>query len=115
MFLPPHAIYREQLAPLYHGHALWEPDSGNLYAHVSVGDVGYVSEGRFFRMFNVLLEWNHPSHLNYVLCVPEPYSRIELGQFVNVRESRFSIGDYYSRHVTRERRNNPIISGPENS
>lgn len=110
---PPHVVYREQLASLYHGHALWQPDSTNLYEQVSVGDVGYVKEGCFFRLFDVLLEWNHPS--NYVLCEPEPYSRMELGRFGNIRESRFSSGDYYSRHVTRERMNNPIITGPEDS
>ena len=45
---------------------------------VSVGDVGYVREGCFFRMFNVPLEWNDP--LNYTLCELEPYSRLDLGQ-----------------------------------
>jgi hypothetical protein len=98
MPLPPYNVYREQLTSLFHGHALWEPDPTNLYAQVSVGDVGYVKEGCFFRMFNVLLEWNDP--LNYTLCEPEPYSRLDLGQFVNVRESRFNRGDSYSRCVT---------------
>jgi hypothetical protein len=105
-------IYREQLTSLFHGHALWQPD-GPDPTGVSVGDVGYVREGRFFRMFNVLLEWNDP--LNYSLCEPEPYTRLDLGPFVNIRELRFSKGDHYSPHVTpfRETINNPMAAGPD--
>jgi hypothetical protein len=97
MPLPPYDVYREQLTSLFHGHALWEPDPANLYQQISVGDVGYVSNGCFIRMFNVLLDWNDPS--NRTLCQPEPYARLELGEFINIRESRFSKGDYYSRYV----------------
>jgi hypothetical protein len=93
----PYNIYREQLTSLFHGHALWQPD-GPDPTGVSVGDVGYVREGRFFRMFNVLLEWNDPS--NYSLCEPEPYDPLVLGQHVSIRESEFPKGGHYSRHVT---------------
>lgn len=112
MPLPPYNVYREQLTSLFHGHALWEPDPTNLYAQVSVGDVGYVREGCFFRMFNVLLDWNDPS--NYTLCEPEPYTRLDLGPFVNVRESRFSRGEYYSRNVTSfQESTNTMAAGPD--
>lgn len=94
----PHDVYREQLTSLFQGHALWEPDPNDLYKEVSVGDVGYIREGYFFRMFNVLFEWNHPS--NYTLCEPEPYSRLDLGPFNNICELKFSRGDYRSRFVT---------------
>ena len=99
MSSPPYDVYREQLSSLYHGHALWDPDPTNLYASVSIGDVGYVREGCFFRIFNVLLDWDDPS--NYTLCEPEPYTRLDMGPFINVRETRFPKGDYYSRYVTR--------------
>ncbi len=95
---PHYSVYREQLTSLYHGHALWEPDPGNIYERVSVGDVGYVREGYFFRMFNVRLPWNHPS--NRVLGEPDPYEPVDLGPFVNIRESRLGRGDYYSRYVS---------------
>ena len=39
------------------GHALWEPDPANISTAVEVGDVGYICEGRFRRLFNALLEW----------------------------------------------------------
>ena len=98
MLSPPYCVYREQLTSLFHGHALWEPDPTGLYAEVSIGDVGYVKEGCFIRMFNVLLEWNDP--LNYSLCEPEQYEPLDLGPFSNTCESKFVKGDYYSRYVT---------------
>ena len=66
-----HDIFREQLAikfPAY-GHALWEPSPGSLYDALQVGDVGHTREGRFQRLFNILLPANDPSHQNY--GVPE--------------------------------------------
>lgn len=112
MPLPPYNVYREQLTSLFHGHALWDPDPSNIYPQVSVGDVGYVKEGCFFRMFNVLLEWDDPS--NYTFCEPEPYTRLDLGQFVNVRESRFNKGDYYSRFVACHREDTNVMAvGPD--
>ena len=50
--------YREQLAityPLF-GYALWEP------TFVDLGDVGYIRQGKFHRLFNALLPADHPSH-----------------------------------------------------
>ena len=55
-------IFRDQLAIRYpgYGHALWEPSPGDHV--VGVGDVGYIYEGRFHRLFNILLPADHPSH-----------------------------------------------------
>jgi hypothetical protein len=101
--LPPFCIYRDQLSSLYHGLALWDPDPANLYPSVSVGDVGYVKEGHFVRMFNVLLPWDDPS--NRTCCVPEPYDPVNLGPFINIRESVFDGGDYRSRSVAAQEQN----------
>ncbi|KAF8260476.1 hypothetical protein EI94DRAFT_1748313 [Lactarius quietus] len=100
---PHYSVYREQLTSLYHGHALWDPDPANLYDMVSVGDVGYVREGYFFRMFNVLLKSDHPS--NRIIGEPDPYEPVDLGPFVNVRVSRLSRGDYHSRYVSTQEHN----------
>jgi len=96
-------VYREQLTSLYHGHALWDPDPANLYEKVSVGDVGYVREGYFFRMFNVLLKSDDPS--NRIIGEPDPYEPVDLGPFVNVRVSRLSRGEYHSRYVSTQEHN----------
>lgn len=63
-------------------------------------------------MFNVLLEWNDPS--NYTLCEPEPYTHLDLGPFVNVRESRFTRGEYSSRNVTSfQEQTSTFAAGPD--
>jgi hypothetical protein len=56
-------VYREQLAVTYpaFGHALWEPCPGGQYP-VEVGDVGYIHQGKFHRLFNALLPADHPFH-----------------------------------------------------
>jgi len=94
----PFSIYREQLYHLHQGHALWNP---NTYDQVSIGDVGFVREGQFYRMFNVILPWNDP--LNSRFGEPEPYAALSLntGQF-QVRESVLCKGDYSSGFQTKE-------------
>ena len=106
MLLRPPDVFRDQLKSLYHGHALWMPDPDNLYERVSIGDVGYMKEGYFVRMFNVLLDWSNP--LNCRLydsesnseSQPENYVRLDMGPFYNIRQLGFSKGDYHSRFVT---------------
>ena len=105
MLLPPPDVLREHLTSLFHGHALWMPDPANLYERVSIGDVGYVKDGYFVRMFNVLLDWSN--QLNHTLRDPEPnpesqpenYVCLEMGRFNNIRQTTLSKGDYYSRFV----------------
>ena len=58
----PSHIYQEQLSSIYHGLALWKPNPEGLYGRVSIGDVGYVNEGAFIRMFNVTLPWDDVSN-----------------------------------------------------
>ena len=57
-------IYRHHLAIKYpaYGHALWEPRRSDQYPAVAVGDVGFIREGQFHRLFNVLLSPEDPSH-----------------------------------------------------
>jgi hypothetical protein len=100
MLLPPFTVYNQQLSSLCHGHALWEPDPGLLYDHVSIGDVGYIRNGCFVRMLNVLLPWNHP--LNGKLGKLEPYDcmGVDDDPFINTRTSTFGKITYYSRYVT---------------
>ena len=59
------SIFRAELANWYptHGHALWNPDPGELYKAVEVGDVGFIhkSSGFFYRLFNALDPGHPPS------------------------------------------------------
>jgi hypothetical protein len=70
-------IFRDQLAIRFpgYGHALWDPTPGTLYDVASVGDVGYISQGRFNRLFNILLPADDPSHENF--GVPDNHEQFQ--------------------------------------
>ena len=87
--------YRDQLASLYHGHALWEPDPARLYDRVRVGDIGYVKRGRFFRMFNILLQANDPAQVH---GVPEGFVQLNMENICTLRLN-LPQGDYCSNAV----------------
>jgi hypothetical protein len=94
----PWNLYREQLSSLYHGVALWEPRPVNaLYDTVSIGDVGYINEGRFYRMFNVTLPWDHPS--NTRLGKPDHYEPLDW-EPSNIHEATLGKGDYHTPNVS---------------
>jgi hypothetical protein len=99
----PFNIYREQLSSLYHGLALWNPKPvKNLHkqpGHVSIGDVGYLDNGAFMRMFNVTLPWDDPS--NKLIEKPEKYERIKPRYFGNVRDDEIREGEHPTPHVSR--------------
>jgi hypothetical protein len=100
---PPFTVYRDQLSTPSHGLALWNPipnPPGMIYDNVSIGDVGYLHEGTFIRMFNVTLPWNHPS--NTLLITPEPYDPLVLGPFTNTIETNFDEVVHISPFVTAE-------------
>ena len=69
-----------------------------FYNRVSIGDVGYLNEGTFIRMFNVILPWDHPS--NRSLGNPEPYNPLDCGPFADTIDVPFDKVDHYSRFVT---------------
>ncbi|KAF8265480.1 hypothetical protein EI94DRAFT_1588721 [Lactarius quietus] len=60
-------IFRDQLAIRFpgYGHALWEPSPGDPNDVVGVGDVGYINQGKFHRLFNIMLPADHPSHESF--------------------------------------------------
>ena len=101
----PFNVYREQLTSKYHGLALWNPKPvKGLYdhcGHVSIGDVGYLCDGDFVRMFNVTLPWDDPS--NDKFGKPEKYEVLKLD---HIRENEFCPADYHSPLVSKEENTN---------
>jgi hypothetical protein len=100
--LPPiHKIYQDQLTTQSHGLALWNPNPPKeIYDKVSIGDVGYLQEGSFIRMFNVMLPWTHES--NRTLGQPEPYKSLDCGPFANTIKRQFDRVKHCSRYVSAE-------------
>ncbi|KAN0123779.1 hypothetical protein V8E52_002269 [Russula decolorans] len=108
---PPFNIYREQLWPLCHGFALWKPNPvEGIYNQVSIGDVGYIYEGGFIRMFNVTLPCDDES--NKTLGEPCRYDPLSSDSFA-IRRETFGKVDYYSRRVSREEIVNTQAASPD--
>ncbi|RPD68418.1 hypothetical protein L226DRAFT_548538 [Lentinus tigrinus ALCF2SS1-7] len=61
-------IYAKELWPLRYGHPLWYPEPCPDFGEVRIGDVGYLREGNFTRLFNAMHGADHP--LNVVRGVP---------------------------------------------
>jgi hypothetical protein len=94
-------VFREEIAkkhPAY-GHALWVPSPGELYSTVEVGDVGFIREGKFHRLFNVLLPKGHPSHENF--DVPEGHEPLELKTKTHIYSNTLDANNFLSRGITR--------------
>ena len=95
----PSDVYREQLLTQYHEIALWEPSPiRSLYDQVTIGDVGYINDGFFHRMFNVTLPWDDPS--NNRLGKPDHYKPLNWRPFSNIRKKTFAKDEYYSGNVS---------------
>ena len=95
-------IFRDQLAIRFPalGHALWEPSLGYLYRVVGVGDVGYICEGRFHRLFNILLPADDPSHAN--IGVPDNHEPFEPKVLEHIRTGVLRLDNFCSAGVTLE-------------
>ena len=98
---PPFNVYRDQLSSLNYGLALWNPSPLKpIYDHVSIGDVGYVREGLFIRLFNVVLPWDHKS--NTAMGQPEPYESLDCGQYSQNLQGPLRQQQHFSRNVSTE-------------
>ena len=68
--------YASALITKGHGHPLWEPDPGD-YPGVELGDVGFIDEGGFIRLFNASAGNDDPrNHFG----LPQGHSRLLTGR-----------------------------------
>ena len=95
-----HDIFRHHLLKKFptYGHALWDPNPGKLYPAVEVGDVGFIREGKFHRLFNVLLPANHPSHTN--IGVPKYHEQLNPRMVDHTDTGTLAPHYFYSAGVT---------------
>ena len=50
---PPSDVYAASLLPVGEGYALWYPEPHDSTGEPQIGDVGYVRQGAFIRLFNI--------------------------------------------------------------
>ncbi|KAJ7185557.1 hypothetical protein C8R46DRAFT_982226 [Mycena filopes] len=82
---PAHQIYSSQLSQLRHGYPLWCPEPC-LYDRVKPGDVGYLRDGYFHRLFNATLPADDPEQ---TLGVPPLFQPLELSPSLLYHNNKF--------------------------
>ena len=94
---PPSNVYRD--VPLLCITGLHYGVHKTIYNHVSIGNVGYVREGAFIRMFNVIPPWIHES--NRKPGESETYESMDCGPFTNTIEVLpLRKQEHHPRHVS---------------
>ena len=87
----PHNVYAKQLLTMRQGYPLWHPEIERDHGlEVQVGDVGYLHEGAFIRIFNALLPGDHEDHKTFGVPhghEPFPINRFLWREHTNVIES----------------------------
>ncbi|CCM00749.1 uncharacterized protein FIBRA_02789 [Fibroporia radiculosa] len=98
MTSPAHSIYAEELFKLGHGYPLWFPDCRRETNGVMIGDIGYIDQGSFHRLFNATLDKSNPIN---ALGVPEDFQVFaELGDVATVcTPDALPRGPLYSRTI----------------
>ena len=96
--------FREELAIQYPtlGRPLWEPDPGGLYDAVQVGDVGFIRDGYFYRLFNALPPRDRPSDHppESEADFPDYLQRLQPKTPNHIRAIRDHSKDFRSKNVT---------------
>ncbi|KAH9839012.1 uncharacterized protein C8Q71DRAFT_855664 [Rhodofomes roseus] len=91
-------VYAQELLPLGHGYPLWDPRPDETAGEIEIGDVGYIEDGRFRRLFNPTLPRDDPA--NCAWGVPKDFRPLEIGNLIT--EEQRTLGDdiLSCRHVT---------------
>ena len=74
-------IYAKQLLAMRQGYPLWHPEiERERGLEIKVGDVGYLHEGAFIRIFNATLPDDHEDHKMF--GVPHGHKPFRVNQFL---------------------------------
>lgn len=89
-------VFRDELAITYPGlgYAMWAPQPATDEPPVEIGDVGFVWDGNFIRLFNALLPGDHPSHARF--GVPENYEPLQLREQDHIDRGTLAPGVFSS-------------------
>ena len=85
---------------------------GIFYDRVSIGDVGYVSEGAFICMSDVRLPWDDES--NRTFDIPNCDDPLGFGHLSTIRRETFDEVDHYFHCISRDENANYVqAASPE--
>ena len=101
-----HETFREELAIKYpaFGYALWEPGTRGRYNAVEVGDVGFIREGYFHRLFNVLNSVSGDGSSDRSLRVPGKNELLHIKVDNHIGKSIEGYREFLSKNVRVESR-----------
>ncbi|CCM03868.1 uncharacterized protein FIBRA_06019 [Fibroporia radiculosa] len=88
-------VYAEQLSRIGYGYPLWDPEPTE-YGEVIIGDVGFVSEGAFYRLFNATRPADDTSQK---LRVPDGYRPLPSESYAPKKRS-IAPGHLHSQTLT---------------
>lgn len=103
--------YAEQLLRRGHGYPMWFPEpSVNGLGDILIGDVGYIFDGSFVRLFSATLPAEHPINKN---GVPDSFKLLQLGSGALVRKAYAYLqpGAICSRSVRRVEASLQVAAG----
>lgn len=94
----PADIYAEQLIPLGYGYPLWQPEP-TKHGEVLIGDVGFTTEGRFYRLFNAMRSRDDPVNAR---GVPEEFEVLAVDdqELFHANEEFLPAGPLHTTSVT---------------
>lgn len=92
-------IYAEQLRMHGHGEPLWQPEPRPEDGEVLIGDVGFIEDGRFYRLFNARFPADHPINKD---GVPDGFVPLEYNERALLQKNENYLGPtpLYSKSVS---------------
>jgi hypothetical protein len=90
-------VYADQLLHCGHGTALWEPEPSHL-GEVQIGDVGFIQEGTFYRLFNILHSPDDPLNVH---GVPSGFEQLIIDKdfYIETKEGALQPGPIYNEQT----------------
>ncbi|KAJ3535821.1 hypothetical protein NM688_g6924 [Phlebia brevispora] len=82
----PAEVYTKLMGSYHYGHPLWYPDPISS-GEPQLGDIGYLNNGRFHRIFNIMVEKDHPWNRRH--GVPDDFVPVRLPEAHIVEEPRY--------------------------
>ncbi|PIL36332.1 transporter [Ganoderma sinense ZZ0214-1] len=95
----PYNIYAKQLLAMRQGYPLWHPEiERERGLEIKVGDVGYLHEGAFIRIFNATLPGDHEDH--EMFGVPHDHKPFKVNKFLRREQAGVIESHLCSRSVS---------------
>ncbi|KZT00235.1 uncharacterized protein LAESUDRAFT_666522 [Laetiporus sulphureus 93-53] len=95
----PQSVYTLELSKLGQGYPLWNPEPPSRF-EVEIGDIGFIADGSFYRLFRATEDPTHPINAKY--GVPDGFIKLDIANLAVTRvENVIPTGPLVSPGVTK--------------